>query len=180
MKLKRKEDQSVGTLVLLKMGSKYGNKVWSRDWRKGHPKTALHGDPSSIQLPDPDTIVDAKKCLLKGAWYSCLLRGSARAWIKQMWMFAANHWTENRVPNVGVRERTKGDEGVCNPIGRTTIWTYKSPTPTPKLPETKPPTREYKWRDSQLQLHMWYKMALSGINGRRDPWSCEVSLDASV
>ena len=32
-------------------------------------------------------------------WYSCLLRGSARAWQIQRWMLAANHWTENRVPN---------------------------------------------------------------------------------
>jgi hypothetical protein len=36
-------------------------------------------------------------------------------------MPTANHWTENRVPSEGVRERTEGAEGVCNPIGRTTI-----------------------------------------------------------
>jgi hypothetical protein len=31
------------------------------------------------------------------------------------------------VPNRGVRERTKGVEGVCNPIGRTTISMNQTP-----------------------------------------------------
>jgi hypothetical protein len=35
--------------------------------KKGHPETVPPGDPSHIQLPNPDTIVDAKKCILKGA-----------------------------------------------------------------------------------------------------------------
>jgi hypothetical protein len=56
----------------------YGDKVCSRDWRKGHPETAPPGDPSHIQLPNPGTIVDDKKCLMTGASYSYLLRGSAR------------------------------------------------------------------------------------------------------
>jgi len=38
-----------------------------------------------------------------------------------MRMLVANLWTEYRDPNGGVRERTEGVEGVCNPIGRTTI-----------------------------------------------------------
>jgi hypothetical protein len=38
-----------------------------------------------------------------------------------MQMLIANHWTEYEVPNGGVRERTEGAEGVCNPIGRTAI-----------------------------------------------------------
>ena len=36
-------------------------------------------------------------------------------------MLVANHQTKHRDPNGGVRERTKGAEGVCNFIGRTTI-----------------------------------------------------------
>jgi hypothetical protein len=35
-------------------------------------------------------------------------------------MLATKHWTEYRDPNGGVRERTEGAEGICNPI-RTTI-----------------------------------------------------------
>ena len=31
---------------------------------KERPETATAGDPSHIQKPNPDTIVDAKKCLL--------------------------------------------------------------------------------------------------------------------
>jgi hypothetical protein len=29
---------------------------------------------------------------------------------------------EHRVPSEGARESTQGTEGVCSPIGRTTIW----------------------------------------------------------
>jgi hypothetical protein len=38
-----------------------------------------------------------------------------------MKMLSANLWTEHRVFNGGARERTQGDEGVCSPIGGTTI-----------------------------------------------------------
>jgi hypothetical protein len=46
---------------------------------QGHPETAPPGAPSHIQTPKPDTIADAKKCLLTGARYICLLRGSVRS-----------------------------------------------------------------------------------------------------
>jgi hypothetical protein len=52
---------------------------------------------------------------------------SARAWQIQRLMLAVNHWTEHRVPNGGVTERTEEAEGVCNPIGRTTISTKETP-----------------------------------------------------
>ena len=106
----------------------FGDKVWSREWKKGHPEIAPLGDPSHIQSPNPDTIVHVKKYLLTGAWYSCLLRGSARVWQIQRHVPAANHWTECRVPNGGVREKTERAEGLYNSIGRTTI----SITETPK------------------------------------------------
>jgi hypothetical protein len=73
MKLKKKEDQSVDTSVLLRMGNKnthgkrYRDKMWSRDEGKGHPETSPSGDTSHIQSPNPDTSVDAYKCLLTGA-----------------------------------------------------------------------------------------------------------------
>ena len=60
-----------------------------------------------MQIPNPDTIVDGKKCLWKGDWSSCLLGGSARSWPIQMWMFTVNHWTEHRDCNEGVRGRTE-------------------------------------------------------------------------
>jgi hypothetical protein len=46
-------------------------------------------------------------------------------------------------------------------------------SPAPELPVTKPPTKEYTRRDLWPQLHMWQRMALSGINGRTGPWSSE-------
>jgi hypothetical protein len=56
-------------------------------------------------------------------------------------MLTAKYWTELTVPNGGVRERVKGAEGGCNPIGRITISTNL--TPPPELPGIKPPTKEY-------------------------------------
>jgi hypothetical protein len=37
------------------------------------------------------------------------------------WMLTVIYWMEHRAPNGGARESTKGAEGVCNPIGGTTI-----------------------------------------------------------
>jgi hypothetical protein len=76
-------------------------------------------NPSHIQSPNPDAIVDATKYLLTGDRYSCLLKGSTIAWQIQRWMLSANHWTEHMVPNGGARERTQGAEGVFSPIGGT-------------------------------------------------------------
>jgi hypothetical protein len=44
-----------------------------------------------------------------------------------MWMLAANHRTENGDPNEEARGRTEGVEGVCNPIGTTTISNNQCP-----------------------------------------------------
>ena len=87
------------------------------DDQLGHP----------LLQPNPDTIVDSNKSLLTGAWYSCLLRGSASARQIQKWMLKVIHWIEHRFPNEGARESTQGDERVCSPIGGTTIWTNQYP-----------------------------------------------------
>jgi len=49
-------------------------------------------------------------------------------------MLTTNHQTELGEPNGGVRGRTEGSEGVCNVIGRTTISTNQTPSPT-SLPQ---------------------------------------------
>jgi hypothetical protein len=70
MKLKRKEYKCADTSYNGEQntqGRKYIGKVWSRDREKGYPETAPPWDPSHIQKPNPDIIVDAKKCLLTGA-----------------------------------------------------------------------------------------------------------------
>jgi hypothetical protein len=58
-------------------------------------------------------------------------------------MLTVNHWTENGIPNGGVRKRTKGAKGGYNPIGRTTISTNYSPAQSSK--GMKPPTKVYTW-----------------------------------
>ena len=133
MKLKKKKDQSVDTLLLLRMGNKiqkgrsYRDKVQSWDGRKDHPETALPGDPSHIQPSNPDTIAYARKILLTGPWHSSLLW--IYAWQVQKWMLTVIYWMEHRAPNEGARESTQGAKGVCNPIGGTTIWTNQYPPP---------------------------------------------------
>jgi hypothetical protein len=59
-------------------------------------------------IPYVDTKVDAKKYLLTGAEYSCLLRGFAKLLLIQTEMLAANHWTEHGDHHGGVRGRTDG------------------------------------------------------------------------
>ena len=70
---------------------------------------------------------------LTGAWYSALLKGSTSAWQIQKWICTAIHWTEQWVHNEGARESMQGAEGICSPIGGTTIWNNKYP---PELPGT--------------------------------------------
>jgi hypothetical protein len=84
MKLKKKEDQSVHTSVLLTRGNKIltganketkcGEETEGEDIQR---LPYLGNYP--IYSHQTQTLVDNKKCLLTGAWYTCLLRGSARA-----------------------------------------------------------------------------------------------------
>ena len=92
-----------------------------------YPETTQPGDPSHNQPPNPDTTAYASKILLKGTWYNCLIWGYASAWQIQKWMFTVIFWMEHRAPNGGARESIQGAEGVCNPIGGTTIWTNQYP-----------------------------------------------------
>jgi hypothetical protein len=71
MKLKKKEDQRVDTLLFLKMGNKY---LWKESQRQslklrlkeGPSRDCPTPDPSHIQSPNPDTIAYASKILLTG------------------------------------------------------------------------------------------------------------------
>jgi hypothetical protein len=91
-----------------------------------YPETTPPGDLSHNQPPNPDTIAYASKISLKGPWYRCLVWGYASAWQLQKWMLTVIYWLEHRGPNGGARESTQRAEGVCNPIGGTTIWTNQS------------------------------------------------------
>jgi hypothetical protein len=50
-----------------------------------------------------------------------------------MHIITANHWTEPIDLNGRVGGRTEGAEGVCNPIGRTTVPTNLAPQSTQGL-----------------------------------------------
>jgi hypothetical protein len=63
MILKKKENQSVNTSVLLKRG----NKMSMEGVTKYEAETAPPGDPSQRQPPKPDTILYANKSLLTRA-----------------------------------------------------------------------------------------------------------------
>ena len=86
------------------------------------PDLVIHKQP-----PNPDTMADANKSLMTGAWYNCLLGCSASAWQIQKWMLTIIHWTEHKILNEGARESNQGAEGVWKPIGGTSIWTNQHP-----------------------------------------------------
>ena len=94
--------------------------------KKDYSETASPWDPPHMQPPNPSTIADAKKCLLEGTRYGCLLEGSARVTLIQMRMVATNHQTEHGDTDEGARERTEGAGRVCNPMGRTTLSTNQT------------------------------------------------------
>ena len=71
MKLKKKEDQSVDASVLLRRGKKYSREEILRQsveqrLKKRPPEIVPIGDPSYICTLNPDTTMDARKCLLIG------------------------------------------------------------------------------------------------------------------
>ena len=63
------QEQSMDTLVLLRRGDKIPTEgdTETNCEAETEEKTAPSGDPSHIQLQNPDTIMDANKCLLTGA-----------------------------------------------------------------------------------------------------------------
>jgi hypothetical protein len=77
MKLKKKEDQSVDTLFLLRMGNKIPMEgVTETEFgaeTEGRTRDCPTGDPSHKHPQNPHTIAHASKILLTGPWYSCLL-----------------------------------------------------------------------------------------------------------
>jgi hypothetical protein len=62
-------------------------------------------------IPNPDTVADAKKRSLVGAWYRCLFEGSVRVFPIQMGILAANYWTEQGDPMEKLGEGMKELKG---------------------------------------------------------------------
>ena len=84
MEHKKKEDQNVHALVLFRRVNKIlivGNmETQCGTETEGRPfRDRLTGGSIPYTANKTDTIADAGKCLLTGAWYGSLLRSSARA-----------------------------------------------------------------------------------------------------
>ena len=62
--------------LLLSKGNA-GTKSEAETERKAIQRLPHLGNLFHLQIPKPDTIVDAKKCLLSGAWHNSPLRSSA-------------------------------------------------------------------------------------------------------
>ena len=81
-------------LVLLRRKNKTGEKIQGQieeqRLKKRSTETASPGEPSHMHSPKPSTIADAKKCLLAGTRYECLLRGSPRVIEIQLMLLATN------------------------------------------------------------------------------------------
>jgi hypothetical protein len=74
------------------------------------------------QMPrKQEAIADVKKSLLTGAQYGCPER-----LCQSLTNTDADACSQPLDPNGRIRGRTEGAEGVCNPIGRTTILTNKT------------------------------------------------------
>jgi len=128
MKPKKKENQNVGASFLLRRENKIvmGGNTWTKSAAGIKEKVIQrlpHLSIHTISSHKIQSLADAKKGLLTGTRYACLLRGSSPALLIQIRMVAANHWTELGDPNGGLREKAEGAEAVCNTIGRTTTST---------------------------------------------------------
>jgi hypothetical protein len=147
MKLKKKEDQSVDTsMILLRKGTKVP--LW-RDTKCGAETEGKTIQKLHYLGIHPIYSYQTKTLLWmpkSACWQEPDITVSASAWQ----MLSANHLTENGLINGTVTERTQGAEGVCSLIGGSTIWTNQHPQSSQGL--NQPPTKEYTLRDTWLQL----------------------------
>ena len=132
-KIKKREDQWKNTLFLLRIGNKipmkgvtetkFGAEMERRTiQRMPHPGVhpiISHQTQTLWQMPtracwqEPDIAVSCEAMPVPGKYRSRCSQSSIR-------------WNTGP-PNRRARESTQGAEGVCNPIGGTTIWTNKYP-----------------------------------------------------
>ena len=134
MKLKKKEDQSVDTSLLLRMGNKIpmGGVTETKFRAETEARTIQrlpHQGIHPIYNHQTQTLLHMPE---RFCWQDpdiALLWGYVSAWQIQKWMLTVIFWMEHRDRNEEARESTQGAKGVCNPIGGTTIWTNQYPHP---------------------------------------------------
>jgi hypothetical protein len=106
-------------------------------------------------------ILKYRGIFLKGPRYSCLLWNYAGAWQTQKWMLTVSYWMNHRAPSGGVRESNWGGEGICNPIGGTTIWTNQS--------------RPHPYSRARVSSCIWIRRWPSHPSVEREVhWSCKL------
>jgi hypothetical protein len=94
----------------------------------------------------------------------------------QMWMLASNQWTKHGDPNGGIRRKTEGAEGACNPIGRTTISTNQDPQRPQGLNHQQKRTHGNTYGFSCICCREWLYLAsmrgeaLSPVNANTPVW----------
>ena len=137
MNLKKKDNQSVDTLILLNRENKI-HMGRDRETKCGADTEGKERLPPLGIHPICSHQIQTLLWMPTSACWQEPNIDSARAWQIPRGMLPANHWTEHRVPNGGVRERTEGAEGVCNHRKNNSI---NQPDP-PELPGTKPPIKE--------------------------------------
>ena len=132
MKLKKEEKQSVDGSVLLRSGNKIPM------GRNTATKCGIKTEGKAIQrLPHwgsiPYTVTKTRHyCGCQAVFvFRNLIWLSPERHCQSMtntdvdvWVLTTNSWSEHRDPNGRVRKKNEGSEGVCNPIGRTTMSTY--------------------------------------------------------
>ena len=113
------------------------DKEWGRDSRKGHPETALPGDPPHNQPPNWDTIGDSQNCLLMGAWYSSVelpgpdqycwrslqptIRLSMGMTMEEFWegLRELRHFKPHRRTKISTNQRPQNSQGLIHSPKRT-------------------------------------------------------------
>jgi hypothetical protein len=132
MNLKKNEDQSVDTLVLLRRGSKYSWEEIQRQSLEQKLKERPSSDcPTWGSIPytvtKPRHYCGCQQVLADRSLICYLLGDSGSAYKYRSGCSQPFIGSEHRVPSGGARERTQGAEGVCSPIEETVIRTNQYP-----------------------------------------------------
>jgi hypothetical protein len=109
---------------ILEGGTKYRDKMWSRDWRKGHPESTSPGDLSHIEaLSTNQTLLWMPRSAcwpesdIAVSWEALPVPDIFRGGYSQKIL-----WTESKVHNGRAKERTEEAEGVWNLIEEIITW----------------------------------------------------------
>jgi hypothetical protein len=102
------------------------------------------GDPSHMKSPNPDSIVDAKKCLLTVACYSCLYRGALPE--------PEKYRGECSQPTIGMGSPIEKLEKKLKELKWFATHRKNHNINQPEFPGTKPSTKEYTWSNSSSHI----------------------------